>query len=60
MTTVNEDALQVGDPAPPDPVQQCREWDGRPGRGWFCTREPGHSGQHLTADAKAVLAVWPA
>lgn len=66
--------IVVGDPDPtPDlpsmitgNADDCRcgfEWTDEPSQGltllWSCTREPGHSGQHLAGTGESVAAVHP-
>ena len=58
----DEDTCRPGDLDPtthyslhcwePHPCHDC-------GGHWFCTREPGHQGQHVAGNGSAVMATWP-
>jgi hypothetical protein len=60
VTAVDENTCKVGDPDP-TPGGKDMHHEGCPARlnMFWCTRDPGHQGQHVAGTGVRVVAVWP-
>ena len=60
MNTDPCDTCKPGDPDPtPNDGPFCYDDDPNTEQGFVCTRERGHTGQHVTGNGDAVVDVWP-